>query len=121
MFCPKCGSKNDDNAYRCTQCSTIIQLVAQQPAPVKDIGDDAMMRAILPVGRSGLAIIAGYLGLFSFLIVPAPLSLVVSGLAIRDLKNNPKKHGMGRAIFGLVMGVLGSAVLAMAYLSRGRH
>lgn len=25
MYCPKCGTKNDDNAYKCTKCGTIIQ------------------------------------------------------------------------------------------------
>jgi len=27
MYCPKCGKKNDDNAYKCTKCGTIIQQV----------------------------------------------------------------------------------------------
>jgi hypothetical protein len=25
MFCPKCGAPNDDNAYKCVQCRTILQ------------------------------------------------------------------------------------------------
>ena len=25
MYCPKCGKKNDDNAYKCTKCGIIIQ------------------------------------------------------------------------------------------------
>jgi len=25
MYCPKCGTKNDDNAYRCTKCGIVIQ------------------------------------------------------------------------------------------------
>jgi hypothetical protein len=25
MYCIKCGMKNDDNAYRCTRCSEILQ------------------------------------------------------------------------------------------------
>ncbi len=25
MFCWKCGSQNDDNAYRCVQCNEVIQ------------------------------------------------------------------------------------------------
>ena len=38
------------------------------------VGDDPAMRMLLPVGRSGWAIAAGYLGLFSFIIFPAPLA-----------------------------------------------
>ena len=25
MYCPKCGTKNDDNAYTCTKCGIVIQ------------------------------------------------------------------------------------------------
>jgi hypothetical protein len=69
------------------------------------------MRMILPVGRSAFAIIAGYLGLFAVLMFPAPLALLFGILAVRDINHHPEKHGMGRAIFGIVMGVLGSLVL----------
>jgi len=57
---------------------------------------------LLPVGRSGFAIAAGYLGLFAVIFFPAPLALLFGILAYRDIKRNPKKSGMGRAIFGIV-------------------
>jgi len=72
---------------------------------------DASMRFILPVGRSGLAIAAGYLGLFSLIVFPAPLALLFGILAVRDLKMNPKKLGMGRAVFGIIAGAIGSVLL----------
>jgi hypothetical protein len=77
----------------------------------KDIGDDAGMRMLLPVGRSGWAIVSGYLGLFSVTCVPAPFALLTGILALRDISRNPKKHGMGRAIFGIVMGSIMSLVM----------
>jgi hypothetical protein len=86
-----------------------------------DIGEDAGVRMLLPVGRSGWAIAAGYLGLFSLLVVPAPLALVTGIMAIRDMHRNPKKHGMGRAIFGLIMGGLGSIVLVLFLISAVLH
>jgi hypothetical protein len=73
---------------------------------------------ILPVGRSGLAIAAGYAGLFSLLIVFAPIALLLGIAAIIDIKRNPKKHGMGRAIFGLIMGLIGSAVFVFLLFAR---
>jgi len=85
--------------------------------PGPDPGDSASMRMLLPVGRSGLAIAAGYLRLFSFLAAPAPIALVVSILAIRELQNNRKLHGMGRAIFGLVMGIAGTIALVVIVIS----
>lgn len=96
---------------------------APQPTytPPPRMGDNAGMRMLLPVGRSVWAIVAGYLGLFSLVIFPAPLALIVSIVAILDIRksqssSNPK-HGMGRAIFGLILGALGTAILVAVIVS----
>ena len=109
MFCAKCGA---EIAVGKTSCSCGWS-PAIQPT---NLGDDAGMRLLLPVGRSALAIIAGYLGLFALLIFPAPLALLFGILAIRDLRLHPEKHGMGRAIFGIVMGALGTLALGFFIL-----
>ena len=70
------------------------------------LGQDPGMPLLLPVGRSGWAIAAGYLGLFSVLILPAPVAIIISIIAIIDIKQHPQKHGMVRAAFGLIMGVV---------------
>ncbi len=88
-----------------------------EPAPARSDGNDRMMRVLLPVGRSGLAIAAGYLGLFAIVILPAPFALLFGILAIRDLRRHPEKHGMGRAIFAIVMGSLFSLLLLFIILS----
>ena len=75
------------------------------------LGDDPVARWLLPVGRSGWAIAAGYLGLLSLVFVPAPFALICSIIAIRDIRRHPDRHGMGRAIFGLVMGIVFTALL----------
>jgi len=81
------------------------------------MGYDATMRLLLPVGRSTWAIAAGYLGLFSIGMIPAPISIIISIIAIRDIRRSKLttkvKHGMGRAIFGLVMGILGTLLLGL--------
>ena len=93
-------------------------LPSSKPA---SMGDNAGMRLLIPVGRSGWAIAAGYLGLFSLLVVPAPLALIVSLIAMRDIRKSKGtdrvKHGMGRAIFGLIMGILGTIVILMMVYS----
>ena len=103
MYCPKCGTQNDDNAFRCVSCQEIIQTVPFQPrsAPIED---NQAMRMIIPIDRSGLAVAAGYLGLVSILVIFAPIALLLGILAIRDIKKNPEKHGMGRAVFAVIMG-----------------
>ena len=72
---------------------------------------------ILPVGRSGLAIAAGYAGLLSILMFPAPIALLLGILAILDIRRNPEKHGMGRAVFALIMGGIFSVLLLVFILS----
>jgi hypothetical protein len=88
----------------CSQCGWQDQPFA--PAPPAKLGDDPTMRLILPVGRSLWAIAAGYLGLVSLIVIPAPLALITGVIAVIDIKRHPEKSGMGRAVFGIVMGGL---------------
>jgi hypothetical protein len=88
-----------------------------QPAIKPFIDDNAGMRLLLPIKVSGLAMAAGYLGLFAVLMAPAPIALIVSIAAAVDLKRHPEKRGMGRAIFGAFMGAVGTAGLIYTVLS----
>ncbi|EKD56681.1 MAG: hypothetical protein ACD_58C00120G0004 [uncultured bacterium] len=74
----------------------------------KNLSKDPIARAMLPVGRSGWAIAAGYAGIFSLILVFGPLAIIMSIIALKDLKKHPEKFGKGRAIFGLIMGILGT-------------
>jgi hypothetical protein len=69
------------------------------------------MVGILPVNTSGWAIAAGYLGLFSLLIVPGPFALATGILAVRHIARNPGMRGKVRAWLGIVLGTLGSVGL----------
>jgi hypothetical protein len=92
-------------------------LQQQRPPHQPGLGDNLGMRMLLPVGRSAWAIAAGYAGLFSLLCFPAPLALLLGIIAIIDIQRNPHKHGMGRAIFGIVMGLIFSLILAFGMLN----
>jgi hypothetical protein len=72
---------------------------------------DPALALLIPIGRSGLAIAAGYVGLFAVLLIPAPFAILLGVLALKDIKAHPEKSGNGRAIFGIVMGVLGTVGL----------
>lgn len=119
MYCPKCGTFNEDVAVQCYRCQNALWPVGPPPRPPSaDPADNVVIRALLPVGRSGLAIAAGYLGLFALCGVPAPFALALGIVALIDLKKHPEKHGMGRAIFAIVMGVLGTlGLLAVIFSS----
>lgn len=80
-------------------------LVAETPSTVE--------KYLLPVGRSGWAITAGYLALFSVLIIPAPVALFSGVMALNDISKNPEKIGKPHAYFGIVMGGVGTLVLLL--------
>jgi hypothetical protein len=65
--------------------------------------DDTAIRMLLPVGRSGWAIAAGYLGLVSVLLLFAPFALVTGILGLQAIRRDPNLWGRGRAWFGVVM------------------
>ena len=81
------------------------------PAP-PGIGDDAGMRMILPVGRSGWAIAAGYCGLLSLACwILGPAAILCGVMAIRDMRLHPERHGMGRVLTGFILGGIGTIIL----------
>ena len=114
MFCPKCGAPNANNNVRCVKCGQALQAVR---IVTRDRDDhSAGMRMLMPVGRSGWAIAAGYAGLFGLTVILAPIALVLGIVAMVDLKRHPKKHGWGRAVFGTLIGVLGTGLLIAVFV-----
>lgn len=67
---------------------------------------DENLKWLVPVGRSDMAIIAGYVGLFAVIGIGAPFAILFGILALRDIKRKPELGGRGRAIFAIVMGVV---------------
>ncbi|HBN21882.1 MAG TPA: hypothetical protein DD412_01420 [Holosporales bacterium] len=110
-FCVDCGEpiKSTDEICPSCGCRQIFK-------PQNDY--DIATKILLPVGRSGLAISAGYAGLFALLIFPAPLALLLGILAFYDLKKNPQKGGRGRMLFGLITGGIGTLILALLYIGQ---
>lgn len=115
MFCQNCGTALAEGTSICHHCGS-PPLRAAIAAP-SGIENDPAMRMLLPVGRSVWAVLAGYAGLFAVLGICAPFALILGIVAVVDIKRHPEKHGMGRAIFGIVMGVLGILVPAVIFIA----
>jgi hypothetical protein len=81
-------------------------------------GDDEVMRHLLPVGRPGSAIAAGYLALFALFIPFIGAGALACGLvALNTLKQRPDLIGRGRAWFGVVVGGLTTAFWVLIVLA----
>jgi hypothetical protein len=90
----------------------------QRPEPISEapLGDSTGMRMLLPVGRAWQAIVAGYLGLLSVLPGLGVLALIFGIWAVVVIRRDSHRHGMARAIFGIIMGSLGTGLYAIALL-----
>jgi len=126
--CPHCGHQTlvhdqyvgqSGPCAACGQMVTVLPPGVVPPTPLPSLGENAGIRMLLPVGRSFWAIAAGYAGLFAVLFFPAPIALILGIIAVGDIKRHPDRHGMGRAVFGIVMGVVCTIgwVLIFAYMA----
>lgn len=102
MFCSNCGSQINDKAVICVKCGCSVD----SATAVISTNNDAALRLLVPIGRSGWAIAAGYLGLLSIIPFAGVLALAIGIVAVCDLKKHPEKHGAGRAWFGIIAGGL---------------
>ncbi len=116
MFCPNCASQNNDDTEICVNCGSNLK----NPIQILEKNEQISLSSVVPVGRTGLSIVAGYLGLCAIIPILAPFSLIVSIIALQKLKNSPRKLGKDRAIFGLIMGILGTAALIYLLLAKGK-
>lgn len=119
MFCRACGAPLPDQALVCPKCGADAGVAKAPPVIGPPIvpPEQTPLRFVIPVGRSVHAIVAGYLGLFSILLFPAPLALLFGILALRDIRKHPEKLGKGRAYFALAFGGIFTVILIFALVA----
>lgn len=98
---------------------------ANYPRPNPQSGpsnaNDDPLRFVVLLNPSIWAILSGYLGLGSALCIFGPFAIITAILAFREIKKDPTKTGKGRAIFGLVMGCIGTGgLIYIALMSANR-
>ena len=92
-----------------------VQVPPVQVAPVTT-GVNYYADVAAPTGRATWAIPAFVLGLLSICMIPAPLAVVASVVAIREMWQDRRKGGMAFAVIGLVLGIIGSFLLFLMIL-----
>jgi hypothetical protein len=133
MKCPKCNVDVAADATVCGACGTPLTPAGssnpfsdqqpyaapqQQPVQGSNMADDLALRMLIPIGRSVHSIIAGYLGLLSLGCCPlGPFAILFGVLAVLDIRKNPKKGGIVRAIVGIVLGSIGTLGLVAVIIS----
>jgi hypothetical protein len=102
MYCPKCGTQNNDESLKCGQCGEILKTGAVSS------GNDTI--ATLIPYKNSKALIAYYLGVFSIIpCVGSPLGIAASVLGLQGLKyakEHPEAKGKAHAWVGVILGGL---------------
>lgn len=101
MFCSHCGTKISENSNICYRCGHPVESGSQGNAVDREA---ATLRWCVPLGRSGWAIAAGYLGLLSFIPFIGVMAIICGFLGLLSIAKDPQKLGKGRAWFGIVSG-----------------
>lgn len=105
MFCPKCGTQNDDNNHRCTSCGSLLH----DPEPKDTYTSDSGLETFIPY-RNRAGLIAYYLGVFSLIpVIGIPLGIAGVVLGVKGLKyadEHPEAKGKAHAAVGVGAGGL---------------
>ena len=89
----------------CDRCfPPLFQYLPKGPATLAQSASG--LEWVAPINVSVWAIFAGYAGLFSILLAPAPIALILGIIALLRIRAKPHLTGRGRAIFAIVMGII---------------
>jgi type IV pilus assembly protein PilA len=70
MYCPKCGTQNDDNAYKCTTCGIILQRISPEKK-----SDTAIIVVVIVVASA--FVFFAVAGILAAIAIPAYLDYTV--------------------------------------------
>jgi hypothetical protein len=124
MYCPKCGTENHDNNFKCTQCQEILH----PSGPPVVITSDETLGGMFP-SKNGPALAAYYLGIFSlipFLGIPLGVAAFILGIkGLGKAREHPEVRGKVHAWVGIITGGLFSLlylilIALMVYFSGRR-
>jgi hypothetical protein len=105
MYCPKCGTENHDNNYKCTRCEEILHA----SAPPIVITSDDTLGGLMP-SKNGPALASYYFGVFSvipLLGIPLGITAFILGIkGLRKVREHPEVKGKVHAWVGIIAGGL---------------
>ena len=97
MFCPRCGTHNEDNAWRCIQCQADLHA----PTP-PGVGYGELTTS----SKAVWSLVLGLLGLFCCGFVMGIIAIVIGLQAKQEIRENPGRFsGTGMATAGIALGI----------------
>lgn len=116
MYCISCGTQINEDAKFCSGCGYSTDPNAAQAASAKSIeAIENDLKYLIPMGTTPIPMIAGYLGLFSLLILPAPFALILGVVGLNQLKKKNITNGRGRCWTGIVLGSIFTVLPIVLY------
>lgn len=117
MFCTNCGTENNDNNYRCTQCGQVLA----RPAPAAvGVESDGTLGGLIPT-KNPKSLWSYYMGIFSiipFIGIPLGIAALVLGVqALGHSNKNPESKGKVHAWVGIICGGLFALLYFVALLA----
>ncbi len=118
MYCWKCGTKNDDNNYKCTKCGALLHDVdkkaapgthgtAQAPPAQATSSGDNTLGGLIPT-KNAPALTAYYMGIFCIvpflgllLVLPA---IILGIVGVSKADKVPTAKGKIHAWVGIILG-----------------
>jgi hypothetical protein len=111
MYCPRCGTQNNDNNLTCTKCNYIFQPVRQT---VLAQTDDYTLGGLIPY-KNANALIAYYFAVFSFIpFLGIFLGITAFLLGLKGLRF-ATEHPEAKGKFHAWIGVLGGGFFGFGY------
>lgn len=115
--CPFCGKRIQPSAHKCLFCGEYLDRVAGWSSAgdavvVADGPTRSKPSWLVPEGQCTWAVAALYCGIAALVpaigLLPGLAAILTAPLAFRALGRDPHLGGKGRAVAGLVLGVIGT-------------
>jgi hypothetical protein len=98
MFCPRCGTHNDDNAWKCIQCGA--DLHTAYPTTYGAIEKTTSSKAIW-------SLVLAIIGPCCCTFILGILAIVLGVSARKEIRENPDRlTGDGIALAGIIIGII---------------
>ncbi|MBE7076296.1 MAG: DUF4190 domain-containing protein [Clostridiales bacterium] len=119
MFCSYCGKKVADTDKFCKECGAEIKKTAEVVDPVAETENTQVESNEVQTKKFSGKAIAGFVlslaGIVFAGMICGIIGLILSSIALKNIKNNENLRGKGLAIAGLVISIIDIVIMIIYY------